>query len=563
VALPASAVLYLLNSSVVDSGGSVDMRALGETQPGADDDTQSVNFTHSQDNAGRVWDPGNAAVTTAVNVGTNPPTKGYALNPYTQLTPDKRVLVDASGNNRHATIYGNPQLVASPFSGFGKALDCIGTDFNDATDGAASPAISPAGLTACTLEFKWRRDRAGVTEIPLSWLYWDEAASQLSSIQVVVLNTNFVQIQVHINGVFTYAMTTPATIATGNHTMSLVWDGSTYYFFDNGTLLVSAAGATFPTNANMRIWIGRMQWYGAAPAVWPYPSDGVFDEVRLSNSARYTASYTVDSNPWVTDANTMALYHMDKVTCRAALAAGAHAITFMAALNQTGGTYVTGSYGPNFHVSLWRYNLMTNTATRIESTTGSGGVATNGAAVTWNYTPATGDLGTFKLISITFTTAEQILFEPGETLLLEPGLNTATVPNPTLGTATWTCTLRVDNVDTKITLADTIAELCGMTGEIIAFSDAAGLASRVLPANGQASGAASVDGKLLAIHGMRGESAGAALVDGKFGVVAGMIGESDAEATVAGQAALVNGARGEATVGSGAPAVNLFFANLD
>jgi hypothetical protein len=44
-----------------------------------------------------------------------------------------------------------------------------------------------------------------------------------------------------------------------------------------------------------------------------YPSyDGFIDEIRLSNAIRYTASFSLPTQPFTTDANTIALYHLDE-----------------------------------------------------------------------------------------------------------------------------------------------------------------------------------------------------------------------------------------------------------
>ncbi|OGE18198.1 hypothetical protein A3F00_02785 [Candidatus Daviesbacteria bacterium RIFCSPHIGHO2_12_FULL_37_11] len=42
--------------------------------------------------------------------------------------------------------------------------------------------------------------------------------------------------------------------------------------------------------------------------------EGAIEEVRISNSARYSANFTVSVNPFTTDVNTMALFHLDENT---------------------------------------------------------------------------------------------------------------------------------------------------------------------------------------------------------------------------------------------------------
>lgn len=97
------------------------------------------------------------------------------------------------------------------------------------------------------------------------------------------------------------------------------------------------------TSGNVRIWVdGRLDGDGSGPTggigyrdgrstSWPnsdpylvigaekhdagaaYPSySGWIDEVRVTNVIRYTAAFTAPAPPFVTDANTVALYHFDE-----------------------------------------------------------------------------------------------------------------------------------------------------------------------------------------------------------------------------------------------------------
>lgn len=135
----------------------------------------------------------------------------------------------------------------------------------------------------------------------------------------------------------------------------------------------------------------------------------------------------------------------DITNCVAMLNAGTLVVSIVVAIDQTGGTYVSGTYGPRWRASLWKYNIAADTGTQIAV----GSVTTP----TWDITPATGDLGDFKTATISLVIASNTTFTLSETLLLQIGLNTMTIPNPTLGTATWTYTLRVDHVNTNIDFA--------------------------------------------------------------------------------------------------------------
>jgi hypothetical protein len=152
----------------------------------------------------------------------------------------------------------------------------------------------------------------------------------------------------------------------------------------------------------------------------------------------------------------------DDANCNAFLSPLNHVVNIQIAVNQSGGTYTGGTYAPSWRAALIRYNPATDTGTVVATSANN--------AVSWNYTPATGDLGTFKNLAITFNAAAQypngIEFSAGEILLLQIGVNTGTIPNPTLGTATWTYTLRVDNANTNISWASGqgICEVCKTTG---------------------------------------------------------------------------------------------------
>ncbi|MFA6204211.1 MAG: hypothetical protein WC710_13625 [Gallionella sp.] len=209
----------------------------------------------------------------------------------------------------------------------------------------------------------------------------------------------------------------------------------------------------------------------------------------------------------------------DDTNCNAMLTSGTLTVNLSATINQSGGTYLTGSYTPEWKASLWRYDPTANTGTLIASGTGTG-------TPTWNYTPATGDLGTFKTVAISIAVPSNIEFLQGEILLLQVGLSTFTIPNPTLGTATWTYTLRVDNSSTNVTWAadQAIAAICGMVGSSSGAATALGVSSIVLPTVGVSAGIATVLGVLAADAVMIGTAAGIATVSGALGAVAGMIG---------------------------------------
>src|SRR5689334_15606180 len=152
----------------------------------------------------------------------------------------------------------------------------------------------------------------------------------------------------------------------------------------------------------------------------------------------------------------------DDTNCDAYLPVGTFTVNIVVALNQSGGTYTGGTYGPQFRASIWAWDVNSNT----------GVLHGNGitSPVTWDYTPVTGDLGTFKNVAITISNmGVPVTFAGTEILVLQLGLATGTVPNPTIGTATWTATLRVDTANTNITWASgqNIVAACALSGSLV------------------------------------------------------------------------------------------------
>lgn len=158
----------------------------------------------------------------------------------------------------------------------------------------------------------------------------------------------------------------------------------------------------------------------------------------------------------------------DDARCNALLPAQTISISLSVSVNQSGGTYLTGTYAPEWRIILAAYNPATDVLTDISGVVGNSGTS-------WNYTPATGDLGTFK--TVTFgATVPQYEFAPGEVLFILIGVFTLAIPNPTLGTATWTYRLAVDDPNTSITFEanKSIRQICRQS----AATSGVGIASK-------------------------------------------------------------------------------------
>lgn len=77
--LQRAGTLYPINSTTVDSGTGIDVRALSDTQPGATDGSQSILNATQNSNAERTFDPATASDTTTNNAQTTNGKKGWAI----------------------------------------------------------------------------------------------------------------------------------------------------------------------------------------------------------------------------------------------------------------------------------------------------------------------------------------------------------------------------------------------------------------------------------------------------------------------------------------------------
>jgi hypothetical protein len=84
--------------------------------------------------------------------------------------------------------------------------------------------------------------------------------------------------------------------------IAFVWDGANKKIYLNGTSVASASASLNVTDTtNYQI--------GYFTGIFAY--NGWIDEIRVSNSARYTTTFTPSTTPFVNDANTLLLIHAD------------------------------------------------------------------------------------------------------------------------------------------------------------------------------------------------------------------------------------------------------------
>lgn len=137
----------------------------------------------------------------------------------------------------------------------------------------------------------------------------------------------------------------------------------------------------------------------------------------------------------------------DDTNCDVSIPAQTVTDSIDVAVGWSGGT-ITTNPTITFKASLWVYDPATDTGTLIAAGTS--------AATAWNNLT---ENGTFKTVTVSITVGDTT-FPTGSILLLQLGLNTGTLPNPITGTVTYTFTLRVDDANTKVTLATKLAQTC-------------------------------------------------------------------------------------------------------
>ena len=152
------------------------------------------------------------------------------------------------------------------------------------------------GTNDFTIEFWFRPSQLDSTDI-----IWDQRPNGNQGLQPTIYTQN--------GQLFYY--TNSGNRITGSNLATNTWyhiavsrSGTSTRMFLNGT----QAGSTYSDSNNYvsssaGVWIGADQYFGGNNSV------GHIDEVRISNSARYTTTFTPSTTPFVNDANTILLIH--------------------------------------------------------------------------------------------------------------------------------------------------------------------------------------------------------------------------------------------------------------
>jgi len=222
--------------------------------------------------------------------------------------PSSNFLADSGPNNQPLTQGGTINNVSSPFgTAFGQAVQygtgC--TTLTCALNGQAGATNAQDAVTGSAYTFEFMYELASTS----SYM----TIGRLSDQFYLTGNSTYGWIFYWWNsgGTATALSSGPGYWVAGTlDRVAVTWNGSTWSLFVNGTLVQTSAA----TSVRAASASDFLQLDGAA--------GDILDEVRASNSVRYTATYIPSTVPFSSDANTDSLYHFDTgVTPEAAPAA--------------------------------------------------------------------------------------------------------------------------------------------------------------------------------------------------------------------------------------------------
>lgn len=154
----------------------------------------------------------------------------------------------------------------------------------------------------------------GITAAPWTFEAWAKTTNTGTQVLLGLNGANWIgstssHLSVNFGGI---AFTGTINIADGNwHHLAVTLDPSAVLrLFVDGTLDTSststfANGVPWPASGDGSVGIGYH--FGSTSFGWV----GTLDEVRISNTARYTGAFTAPSAAFTTDSSTAALWHLD------------------------------------------------------------------------------------------------------------------------------------------------------------------------------------------------------------------------------------------------------------
>lgn len=202
-----------------------------------------------------------------------------------------------------ASAVNNTQIdtAQSKFGGASALFDGV----DDALD-ITHNGVLDVGSNNYTVEAFFRRTAGGDAFNHIyvnNWYY----ASTRSHVLTVDTSAAIVKFFFTQNGSTDVTLTGTTTISTGTwYHVAVSFDGSTVRLFVDGNLEDSASATQIYDASTTIVRLGAN-----ASAISGGNFSGHIDELRVSNTARYTSGFTAPTSAFTNDANTLLLMHMD------------------------------------------------------------------------------------------------------------------------------------------------------------------------------------------------------------------------------------------------------------
>jgi hypothetical protein len=222
------------------------------------------------------------------------------------------------------------------------------------------------GTNNFTVEFWYRPAAIGAIQVPIGNRY-SGTGLNIWWVEIGADGTAYAAFQNSVGTSF-YPVSPGTYTANTWHHIAIVRNSTTLTFYRNGVGGTAVTGVSGSFGGSPNYYIG-----GIAAS---YNVNGYLDEIRVSNSARYTANFTPSTIPFINDANTLLLIHADGtngstvftddaspiVTPAAASVNEGSSLTFnvttVGATNQT--LYYTLSNAGDFATSSGSFSLTSN-----------------------------------------------------------------------------------------------------------------------------------------------------------------------------------------------------------
>jgi len=215
----------------------------------------------------------------------------YQVHTFTSSAPNPRHTITANGdvaNSRAQSKVGDSSIY---FDGTGDYLSVPDSDDFDFT-------------SAFTIEFWFRTSDSTTTQA-----FYVKRASEIASNIRIGVGSVSGKLEVLVSsGTSSWDIWLNQSVADiSNDTwyhVALTWDGSTYTIWLDGVSQDTSTDSNYPTVNTASVYLGARQ--DGTQAI-----DGYLDEIRISDTARYTTTFTPSTTAFTADSNTKLLIHSD------------------------------------------------------------------------------------------------------------------------------------------------------------------------------------------------------------------------------------------------------------